>query len=94
MNRLPTAKRVQVVSALIEGNSINAIVRMTNVAKHTVLKLVEDMGCACTAYRRSRVDPGGNDLTAAARKRLEESSLKGGKPCHSTVRCIASTMPL
>lgn len=50
MNRLNTTKRVQVVSALVEGNSINAIVRMTGVAKHTVLKLVEDMGCACAAY--------------------------------------------
>jgi IS1 family transposase len=34
----------------VEGNSNNAIVRMTGVAKHTVLKLVEDMGCACAAY--------------------------------------------
>jgi IS1 family transposase len=60
MNRLSLTKRVQVVSALIEGNSINAIVRMTGVAKHTVLKLLEDMGCACAAYhdrhvRRMRV---------------------------------------
>ena len=33
-------ERVQVISALVEGNSINAIVRMTGVAKHTVLKLM------------------------------------------------------
>lgn len=50
MNRLTTEKRVQVIAALIEGNSINAIVRMTGVAKHTILKLLEDMGCACAAY--------------------------------------------
>jgi IS1 family transposase len=55
MNRLGTAKRVQVVSALVEGNSINAIVRMTGVAKHTVLKLVEDMGCACAEYHHRNV---------------------------------------
>lgn len=55
MNRLSTAKRVQVVSALVEGNSINAIVRMTGVAKHTVLKLIEDMGCACAAYHHRNV---------------------------------------
>jgi transposase len=46
MNRLSSSKRVQVVAALVEGTSINAIVRMTGVAKHTVLKLLEDMGCA------------------------------------------------
>lgn len=55
MNRLDTAKRVQVVSALIEGMSINGIVRMTGVAKHTVLKLLEDIGCACAAYHHRHV---------------------------------------
>jgi hypothetical protein len=46
MNRLSVAKRIQVVSARVEGNSLNAIVRMTGVAKHTLLKLLEDMGRA------------------------------------------------
>ena len=55
MNRLTTAKRVQVVAAVVEGTSINAIVRMTGVAKHTVLKLLEDMGCACAAYHYRNV---------------------------------------
>jgi hypothetical protein len=55
VNLLSTARRVQVVSALVEGSSINSIVRMTGVAKHTVLKLLEDMGCACTAYHHQRV---------------------------------------
>ena len=50
MNRLPLSKRVQIVAALVEGSSINAIGRMTGVAKHTTLKLLEDMGCACAAY--------------------------------------------
>lgn len=55
MNRLPTQKRVQVVSALVEGSSINSIVRMSGVAKHTILKLLEDMGCACAAYHHRNV---------------------------------------
>lgn len=55
MNRLNTAKRVQVVAALVEGSSINSIVRMTGVAKHTILKLIEDMGCACAAYHHRHV---------------------------------------
>ncbi|MHB1795286.1 MAG: hypothetical protein ACYCPO_09985 [Acidobacteriaceae bacterium] len=42
MNHL-NAKRVQVISALVEGVSINATCRMTGVAKHTVLKLLEDL---------------------------------------------------
>lgn len=55
VNRLSTTKRVTVVSALVEGNSINAIVRMTGVAKHTVLKLIEDMGCVCAEYHHRNV---------------------------------------
>ena len=55
MNRLSIEKRVRVVSALVEGSSINAIVRMTGVAKHTVLKLLEDMGCACASYHHRNV---------------------------------------
>jgi hypothetical protein len=39
MNRLNTAKRAQVIAALVEGVSINATSRMTGVAKHTVLNL-------------------------------------------------------
>jgi IS1 family transposase len=55
MNRLATDKRIQVVAALVEGTSINATCRMTGVAKHTVLKLLKDMGCACAAYHDAHV---------------------------------------
>ncbi|MFZ3275998.1 MAG: IS1 family transposase [Candidatus Sulfotelmatobacter sp.] len=55
MNRLSIPKRAQVLSALVEGNSINAIVRMTGVAKHTVLKLLEDAGCAAAAYHDAQI---------------------------------------
>jgi len=55
MNRLSVAKRAQVISALVEGVSINATCRMTGVAKHTVLKLLEDAGCAAAAYHHRQV---------------------------------------
>ena len=35
----------------MEGNSINGIVRMTGVAKNTVLKLLADLGSACLDYQ-------------------------------------------
>jgi IS1 family transposase len=50
MNRLATDKRVAVVAALVEGTSINATCRITGVAKHTVLKLLKDLGCAAASY--------------------------------------------
>jgi len=51
MNKLNTVKRSQIVVALVEGNSINATVRMTGAAQHTVLKPLADLGRACAAYR-------------------------------------------
>lgn len=51
MNKLTQAKRVQVIAALVEGNSIRATCRMTGVAKGTVLKLLVDLGQACAAYQ-------------------------------------------
>ncbi|MHB9154877.1 MAG: IS1 family transposase, partial [Endomicrobiales bacterium] len=52
MNKLPLAKQVQVISALVEGNSIRATVRMTGVAKGTVIKLLERVGAVCLEYQR------------------------------------------
>jgi IS1 family transposase len=55
MNRLANSKRTQVIAALVEGVSINATCRMTGVAKHTVLKLLKDMGCTAAAYHNEHV---------------------------------------
>lgn len=51
MNRLTTAKRVAVVAALVEGCSSRATVRMTGVAKNTIVKLLVELGDACTRYQ-------------------------------------------
>jgi transposase-like protein len=57
MNTLKKERRAQVVAALVEGNSIRSTVRMTGVAKGTVLKLLVDLGRACDEYqRRTLVD--------------------------------------
>ncbi len=50
MNRLSTDDRIRVVSALVEGNSIRATVRMTGVAKNTVAKLLVELGAACEEF--------------------------------------------
>jgi IS1 family transposase len=51
MNRLGETQRIQVIAALVEGNSIRATVRMTGVAKNTIVKLLEEVGQACTEYQ-------------------------------------------
>src|SRR3984885_280987 len=50
MNKLDPKKQAQVVSALVEGNSIRATVRMTGVAKNTIMKLLIELGAACSEY--------------------------------------------
>ncbi len=55
MNKLNTTKRTAVLSALVEVNSIRSTVRMTGVAKGTVLKLVVDLGTACAKYQHETI---------------------------------------
>jgi IS1 family transposase len=51
MNKLSIDRRVKVVSALVEGNSIRATCRMTGTAKGTVTRLLADVGLACAKYQ-------------------------------------------
>src|SRR6202521_4296021 len=52
MNRLSITKRAQIISALVEGNSLRATARMAGVAFNTVLKLLPEIGQACEDYQR------------------------------------------
>jgi IS1 family transposase len=51
MNGLDTARQAQVIRCLIEGNSIRSTVCMTGVAKNTVVKLLAEVGTACSKYQ-------------------------------------------
>lgn len=51
MNKLNVDKQKQIITALIEGNSVRATCRMTGAAKGTVLKLLADAGKACAEYQ-------------------------------------------
>lgn len=51
MNRLTTEKRRQAIAALVEGNSVRSVSRMTGVARNTILSLVVDAGHACAEYQ-------------------------------------------
>lgn len=51
MNKLSTEKRAVVLASLVEGNSIRATIRMTGVAKNTVVKLLIDTGTVCADYQ-------------------------------------------
>ena len=51
MNKLATEKRAQIVSCLVEGNSIRSTARITRVSKNTVIKLLRDLGQVCSEYQ-------------------------------------------
>lgn len=51
MNKLTNDKRIQIISTLVEGNSLRATARMCYVAFNTVLKLLPEVGSACADYQ-------------------------------------------
>ena len=51
MNRLSMEKRIQIVSMLVEGNSLRSVSRMADVSINTVTKLLVDLGIACADYQ-------------------------------------------
>jgi len=54
-NVLSAPDRASVVAALVEGNSLRSVSRMTGVARNTVAKLLVDLGEACVRYHDKNV---------------------------------------
>lgn len=50
MNKLPAAKRAQILSMLCEGSSMRSVSRVADVSINTVAKLLADAGPACEAF--------------------------------------------
>jgi IS1 family transposase len=55
MNKLPLAKRVQILSLLCEGASMRSISRVVGVSINTVAKMLVDAGEACAAFHDEKV---------------------------------------
>ncbi len=51
MNVLNAERRTQVISALVEGNSIRSVARMSGVSTNTVMSLLVAVGAACAEYQ-------------------------------------------
>jgi IS1 family transposase len=54
-NVLSMAKKVAVITALVEGCSVRSTSRMTGVAKGTILRLLETVGKACADYQDAAI---------------------------------------
>ncbi|WP_095203513.1 IS1 family transposase [Mesorhizobium carmichaelinearum] len=55
MNKLPLAKRIQILSMLVEGASMRSTARVTDVSFNTIAKLMIEAGEACAAYHDETV---------------------------------------
>lgn len=55
MKKLSREKRVQIVHALAEGNSLRSAARMADVSLNTVTKLLRDMGTVCREFHDFKV---------------------------------------
>jgi len=55
MNKLPAAKRVQILSLLCEGASMRSVSRLADVSINTVSKLLVDAGKACATFHDANV---------------------------------------
>jgi IS1 family transposase len=55
MNKLPLAKRVQILSMLVEGSSMRSISRVCDVSINTVTKALVDAGAACVEHHDATV---------------------------------------
>lgn len=55
MNYLSNVDRTRIVAALVEGNSLRSIVRMTGFSMNTIAKLLLELGMACEAYHAANV---------------------------------------
>jgi len=51
MNKLPIAKRAQILGLLVEGNSLRATSRLADCSINTVTKLLVDVGFACARFQ-------------------------------------------
>ncbi|HEY3939303.1 MAG TPA: IS1 family transposase, partial [Bryobacteraceae bacterium] len=54
-NVISMAKKLAVISALVEGCSVRSTVRLTGVSKGAVLRLLESVGAACQEYQNRTI---------------------------------------
>ena len=55
MNRLSLQRRSQIIAALVEGNSIRSIERMTGTHRDTIMRLMVEVGHGCTGLHNTEM---------------------------------------
>ena len=93
MNKLSIDQQVHLIRGLNEGSSIASLVRMTGVAKTTILRLIVQFGEACQKLHDERVC-GLRDYAASRWTRCGRSSgPRTRTPTHRRRRNTVGAMP-
>ncbi len=82
MNRVPLARRVQIVNCLVEGNSIRSTERMTGTHRDTICRLLVEVGKGCARLMDERM----RELRCRRIEVDEIWAFVGKKQRHMTVR--------
>ena len=95
MNKLCMDEKTRVVAALVEGNSLRAVTRTTAVHRTTIMKLLCDLGRACSEYqdkvfrnlpcKRIQCDEIWSFVYAKGKNCSAEQKAKGGGDCWTWV---------
>ena len=88
MNKLPTDKRVNILSMLTEGMSMRAVARVAGVSFNTVAKMLTEAADAADAYHDERV------RGIAGRRHIQCDEIWAFVHCKDgTVQCAKSAPP-
>lgn len=69
MNRVPLTRRTQVISALVEGNSIRTVERMTGTHRDTLMRLLVGLAQGAKRWSTGTCDPPAAARSSRFRKR-------------------------
>jgi hypothetical protein len=74
-NVISTAKKIAVITALVEGCSVRSTVRMTGVSKGAVLRLLVSVGAACAEYQNRVI----RNVAPSAFRLMKSGRLSGAR---------------
>ncbi len=79
-NRVPLARRTQIINCLVEGNSIRSTERMTGTHRDTIMRLLVEVGAGCAQLMDEQM----RDLTCRRVQVDEIWAYVGKKQAHLT----------
>jgi IS1 family transposase len=101
MNQLSPEARARVIACLVEGNSLRSVTRITGTHRTTCMKLLADLGRACSVYqdavfrnlpcKRIQCDETWSYIGAKAKNATPEQKAEGWGDCWTWIALCPDT---